>query len=166
VTLVPHHNNPLVDYHLLYAIVLIVLTACYAGTTWGLGRRWSRLPFVQSHRWAYDPGAGPGRYGWAGAGWATVPSDWNPAEDAEKMLVGAINTVFGAQRPPGLGITVQEGSAAQVLLEVSSGARMLVVGSRGHGGFAGLLLGSVSAACAEHGDCPVLVVHGTTAPPA
>jgi len=53
-----------------------------------------------------------------------------------------------------------------VLLEVSSGARMLVVGSRGHGGFAGLLLGSVSAACAEHGDCPVLVVHGTTAPPA
>lgn len=45
-------SNPLVDYHLLYAIVLIVLAACYAGTTWGLGRRWSRLPFVQSHRWA------------------------------------------------------------------------------------------------------------------
>jgi len=52
VTLVLQHNNPLVDYHLLYAIVLIVLTACYAGTTWGLGRRWSRLRFVQSHRWA------------------------------------------------------------------------------------------------------------------
>lgn len=104
-------------------------------------------------------------YGWAGAGWATVPSDWNPAEDAEKMVVGAIDTVFGAQRPAGLKITVREGSAARVLLEVSSGARMLVVGSRGHGGFAGLLLGSVSAACAEHGDCPVLVVHGTTAPP-
>lgn len=76
------------------------------------------------------PAPDPAAYGWAGAGWATVPSDWNPAEDAEKMPVGAIDTVFGAQRPPGLNITVQEGSAAQVLLEVSSGARMLVVGSR------------------------------------
>jgi len=52
-----------------------------------------------------------------------------------------------------------------VLLEVSDGARMLVVGSRGQGGLAGLLLGSVSAAGAEHAACPVLVVHGTTLPP-
>ena len=36
---------------------------------------------------------------------------------------------------------------------------MLIVGSRGYGGFTGLLLGSVSAACAEHASCPVLVVH-------
>jgi nucleotide-binding universal stress UspA family protein len=37
---------------------------------------------------------------------------------------------------------------------------MLIVGSRGHGGFSGLLLGSVSANCAEHATCPVLVIHG------
>jgi thiosulfate dehydrogenase (quinone) large subunit len=45
-------NNPLVDYHLLYAVVLIVLAATYAGSTWGLGRIWARIPFVQRHRWA------------------------------------------------------------------------------------------------------------------
>jgi thiosulfate dehydrogenase (quinone) large subunit len=45
-------TNPLVDYHFVYALVLIVLAATYAGTTWGLGRYWARLPFVNRHRWA------------------------------------------------------------------------------------------------------------------
>lgn len=45
-------TNPLTDYHLIYALVLIVLAATYAGSTWGLGRTWARLPFVRSHRWA------------------------------------------------------------------------------------------------------------------
>lgn len=44
--------NPIVDYHLIYALCLIVLAATYAGTTWGLGRRWATLPFVRDHRWA------------------------------------------------------------------------------------------------------------------
>lgn len=57
------------------------------------------------------------------------------------------------------------GGAAKVLLNQSAGAQMLVVGSRGHGGFIGLLLGSVSAACAEHARCPVLIVHGNDESP-
>jgi thiosulfate dehydrogenase [quinone] large subunit len=45
-------SNPVADYHLVYALVLVVLAATYAGTTWGLGRVWARLPFVSRHRWA------------------------------------------------------------------------------------------------------------------
>lgn len=45
-------SNPLVDYHFLYAVVLVVLAVTYAGSTWGLGKTWSRLPYVHSHRWA------------------------------------------------------------------------------------------------------------------
>jgi thiosulfate dehydrogenase (quinone) large subunit len=45
-------TNPLTDYHVIYAVGLVVLAATYAGTTWGLGRVWARLPFVSRHRWA------------------------------------------------------------------------------------------------------------------
>jgi thiosulfate dehydrogenase (quinone) large subunit len=45
-------TNPLTDYHFIYAVVLVVLAATYAGSTWGLGRFWARLPFVSRYRWA------------------------------------------------------------------------------------------------------------------
>jgi len=111
---------------------------------------------------AWEPFA---TFGWLGAGWETVPTEWNPAQDAEKILTTTIDKIFGEHRPAGFRLTVREGNAAKVLLEVSTGARMLIVGSRGHGGFSGLLLGSVSAACAEHATCPVLVLHGDTPAP-
>ncbi|WP_374628110.1 hypothetical protein [Micromonospora sp. A3M-1-15] len=44
-------TNPITDYHVIYAVVLVVLAAGYAGHTWGLGRIWARLPFVQRNRW-------------------------------------------------------------------------------------------------------------------
>jgi thiosulfate dehydrogenase [quinone] large subunit len=43
--------NPFVDYHIIYALALIALAVTYAGHTWGLGRLWARLPFVQRNRW-------------------------------------------------------------------------------------------------------------------
>ncbi|WAX76684.1 hypothetical protein [Streptomyces sp. KMM 9044] len=44
-------TNPFVDYHLIYAVALIALAAAGAGTTWGLGRTWARLPLVSRNRW-------------------------------------------------------------------------------------------------------------------
>ena len=102
---------------------------------------------------------------WEGAGWASIAPEWDPPADAEKMLAATLDDVFGADRPPDLTPRVAPGSAAKVLVEASAGARMLIVGNRGRGGFAGLRLGSVSAACAAHASCPVLVVHGDTPPP-
>ena len=55
---------------------------------------------------------------------------------------------------------VDEGGAAEVLVAAAAEADLLVVGSRGHGGFTGLLLGSVSQQCAHHTPCPIVIVHG------
>lgn len=44
-------TNPIVDYHIIYALVVITLAVAQAGRTWGLGRMWADLPFVRRHRW-------------------------------------------------------------------------------------------------------------------
>jgi len=86
--------------------------------------------------------------------------EWSPEDTASEVLEGAIHDAFGDQPPAGLKRTVAPGPPARTLIELSEHCGMLVVGSRGHGGFAGLLLGSVSAACAAHAHCPVLIIHG------
>ncbi|WP_131823019.1 universal stress protein, partial [Mycobacteroides chelonae] len=60
----------------------------------------------------------------------------------------------------GVGITpvVEEGAPARVLIDAAADAELLVVGSRGRGSFAGLLLGSVSQRCAQGATCPVVIV--------
>ena len=45
-------TNPLVDSHVISALALVVVAMTYAGTTWGLGKLWARIPFVSRHPWA------------------------------------------------------------------------------------------------------------------
>jgi nucleotide-binding universal stress UspA family protein len=54
---------------------------------------------------------------------------------------------------------VIDGHAAEVLIGVSATAQLVVVGTRGHGGFVGLLLGSVGQQVIHHAECPVLIVR-------
>lgn len=84
---------------------------------------------------------------------------WSPEVDAEKILTTSIRQAFTDSPPAGLITTIVPGSAAHALIERSRGAEMLILGSRGHGGFVGLLLGSVSTACAQHAHCPVLIIR-------
>jgi nucleotide-binding universal stress UspA family protein len=85
--------------------------------------------------------------------------DWSPEGDATTILTEAIEEAFDGAPPRDLETSVVPGPAARALIERSKDAGMLVVGSRGHGGFVGMLLGSVSAACAQHAHCPVLIVR-------
>ena len=84
-------------------------------------------------------------------------------DEARKVLDGAVESAFGLEWPEILTTRLIHGPARPGLLTASKNAMMLVLGRRGFGGFRGLLMGSVSAACTAHAHCPVLVVHAAEA---
>ncbi len=100
----------------------------------------------------------PASWGW---GMPISPPDL-PQQDAETMLEEALQPV--RQKNPKVLIEsrVVEGHPAAVLVDASRGADLVVVGSRGHGEFAGMLLGSVSEHCVTNAHCPVVVLREQT----
>lgn len=103
----------------------------------------------------------PTAYGY-GYGYVTSPSTVDVGTmqtTTEKNLAETVADAAGRQDQPGaVRTSVVQGHPVQVLIAAAAGAEMLVVGSRGHGTFAGLLLGSVSQHCVQHAPCPVVVV--------
>jgi len=81
------------------------------------------------------------------------------SDDAAGELVQIIKQELGENPPVVAQPRVKRGRPAEVLIEESAGADLLVVGTRGHGGFAGLVLGSVSQHVAAYAQCPVTVVR-------
>ncbi|MFJ9843446.1 universal stress protein [Kitasatospora sp. NPDC101155] len=97
-------------------------------------------------------------------GW-TVPieADEDLATIMSKVLDDAVAQAAGPQCPIEIRPRVLQGGTVSCLLDAARGADLLVVGSRGHGGFVGALLGSVSGHCVQHAPCPVVVVRHSTA---
>lgn len=87
-----------------------------------------------------------------------------PGEQFAESAQEALNATVGAVAADWPDVPVEreavQGHPAKVLLDKAKGAELLVVGSRGHGGFIGALIGSVSHRVIQHANCPVVVIHG------
>lgn len=96
----------------------------------------------------------PTTYGWSTEWVANVDFEG----DAKAALSKCLDAAGLSQNPRIQGCVVR-GHAATVLVEASRHASLLVVGTRGHGELAGMLLGSVSSYAATHAHCPVVIVR-------
>ena len=124
-----------------------------AALLWAFNEAWSRKATLRVlHAWAY-----PAISGIEGAALYLDPTEL--ADHAAKRLDEAVRRVIPDEATRHtIEQVVVEGGAANALIGQSKTATMVVVGARGHGGFVGLLLGSVSNHVVHHGECPIVVV--------
>ncbi|MEV4973649.1 universal stress protein [Streptomyces scopuliridis] len=131
-------------------------------------------PSLKALRWAVrqakltgdDVGAVIG-WEYPATGWAGMlpgmPPEFEPEQLAWQILDEALDKTLEADVAAVVERRVVSGPAAQVLLDASEGASLLVVGDRGYSGFKAALLGSVSLHVTQHATCPVVVVRGEIA---
>ena len=96
----------------------------------------------------------------AGTGWVPTADMPDYQEDAFTVLAEAVAGMCTIDPEVQVCPRVVQGRAGQVLVDAADGADLLVVGSRGHGGLAEALLGSVGQYCANNSSCPVVIMHG------
>jgi nucleotide-binding universal stress UspA family protein len=101
------------------------------------------------------------------SGWTGQPiilpadqADLEKARQAAEEMVAKAAAQLGESQLTSVTVRAVNGSPAQELIEASRDADLLVVGSRGGGGFARLMLGSISQKVVHHAHCPVVVVPG------
>ncbi|MFJ4920358.1 universal stress protein [Streptomyces sp. NPDC088725] len=92
-----------------------------------------------------------------------VPADFDPEQLAGKILAESVEKTVGVDAVSTIDQQVVGGHAAQVLVDRSATASLVVVGDRGHSEFAAALLGSVSQHVTHHAKSPVVVVRGERA---
>jgi nucleotide-binding universal stress UspA family protein len=112
------------------------------------------VPVTIVRAWSIDTAPRPANWEF---GYVSSYSDY--AEAVRDRLKGDTAALVAQHPDLEVEYRVALGGPAKTLIDVSHGSRMLVVGSRGRGGLAGMLLGSVSEQCVRHADCPVLVVR-------
>lgn len=131
-------------------------------------------PSLKALRWAVGQAALSGDaieavivWEFSATAWTTmmpgVPPEFDPEPLARQALDDALAKTLDAETAAGIERQVVEGHAAQVLVDRSEGATLLVVGDRGHSTFAATLLGSVSLHVTQHSKSPVVVVRGESA---
>jgi nucleotide-binding universal stress UspA family protein len=81
-------------------------------------------------------------------------------DEAKDWLDGIVEEALGAEPDVEVEKALVEGPPAAALVAAAKDAALLVVGSRGLGGFKALLLGSVGQHCAHHATCPIVIVRG------
>ncbi len=133
---------------------------------WALAEaRLRKVPLRVVHAWTFGyagaPAGGYGSLAYIGSLAWTGPDVGQLGRAAGELLERAISEAVGETADVEIERQVVEGGAAAVLVGAAAEDDLLVVGSRGHGGFSDLLLGSVSQQCVHHSRCPVVVVRSS-----
>jgi nucleotide-binding universal stress UspA family protein len=100
----------------------------------------------------------PDYYPYVGYGWAVTPA-YDAEAPAAAMVEETANRVRGYYPDLDVSTLLRAGTGAQVLIDASHSAALVVVGARGQGGFGGLSIGSVAAQTAAHATAPVMVIR-------